>query len=264
MSSATKGIGTTILPPGCEKLDRHPDLSVDQYNAMVKWCRDAIHHNDDFLYDKNLFDKAISIAKQAFNVPVESILSFVRNMHLFHVKITSRQVKAKIDNEYMPRYVDQGESIWNIAKSARYPPYLLARAMLEVILHPIHVGRQGVKEAVRDPIRKLANPAVIAEAYQRSEMFPGPPMCRDSVSYTTDNQDIEYNRATRLAREISHVIALDPMYGPGHDERRHIVGLKYERLLESLLTSMGTFGAAFKLLEVLLVLWINPLVLLCS
>lgn len=214
-----------------EKLERHPDLSVDQYKAMVKWCRDAIDHNADFLYDKDLFDDAIASASRRFHLPPDSLISLLRNTHVWHVKIITRSVKAKLAS-HVDRYVRNGESMWHIAYSNRYPPCLLARAMLEVLLKPKNsfaLGRKGLTEAMRDPVGKLGCATGIHDDYLSSEQFPGPPY-----------NGIGDKPLTRLAREVLHVIAVDPMYGPDHDQARHTIGVEYERLLEQLLIDMGT------------------------
>lgn len=44
---------------------------------------------------------------------------------------------------------------------------------------------------------------------------------------------------TRLSWEVERAIATDPMYGPSHDQRRHMVGIEYEVLLEEKLKGMG-------------------------
>jgi hypothetical protein len=215
-----------------EKLERHPDLSVDQYNSIVKWCRDAIDYNADFLYDKSLFDDAIASASRRFHLPPHSLNSLLRNTHVWHVKITTRSVKAKLAS-HIERYVRNGESILHIARSNRYPPCLLARAMLEVLLKSKTAsaqGRKGLTEAMRDPVGKLGCAAAIHDDYLSSEQFPGPPY--NGIGDTT---------LTRLAREVLHVVAVDPMYGPEHDEARHTIGIEYERLLEQMLTDMGTY-----------------------
>ena len=209
-----------------ENLKRHPDLSIDQYNSVVKWCRDAIDNNADFLYDRRAFDQAIADASLRYNLPIQSITSLIRNTHALHVKVSSRYVKAKIDSHCVPRYARKGESLWHIAKSIQYPPFLFARAMLEVLLDP-SISRTTLKNIVRDPITRLGDISAIANEYHYSEAFPGP----DEYSQIA---------TTRLARELMHVIALDPMYGPEHDAARHAIGVHYERLLEELLTSIGT------------------------
>jgi hypothetical protein len=214
-------------------LERHPDLSVDQYNSVVKWCRDAIENNADFLYEKRFFDQAIADASLRFDMPIQSITSLVRNTHLFHVKITSRYIKAKISSHYVERYARKGESLWQIAKSIRYPPYLFARAMLEVLLRP-SINRSTLTNIMRDPVTRVGHVSAMADEYQCSEAFPGP--------HDHDSSSNSQITTTRLVRELLHVIALDPMYGPEHDATRHAIGVQYERLLEDLLTSIGTYG----------------------
>lgn len=227
-TSKTVLLEESTTTPSRKELEWHPDLSVDQYNSVVKWCREAIDNNADFLYDRHAFDQAIADASLRYDMPIKSIISLIRNTHVFHVKGTARSIKAKIPTHYIHRYTQKGESLWQIAKSIRYPPYPFARAMLDVILHA-SISRNSLTTVMRDPVTRLSHVSVLAEVYQCSETFPGPSLSDSQSSVST----------TRLAREVLHVIALDPMYGPEHDAVRHSIGVEYERLLEELLTSMG-------------------------
>ena len=48
--------------------------------------------------------------------------------------------------------------------------------------------------------------------------------------------------ATRIQWEVQQAIAADPMYGPRHDQRRHLIGVEYEVMLEERLKEMGESG----------------------
>jgi hypothetical protein len=225
---------TTTIP--IKKLERHPPLSLEQYDSIVSWCREAIDQNHDFLYDATIFDTALLQARQQYNAySTSSLQSFVRNTHVWHVKYTTRKVKSQLASHVI-RYAQHGDSVWKIAKDNGYPPYLLARAMLELLLSSNSVGRKGLTEAMRDPMGKLGTISAIAHEYQASEQFDGPIL----FVPTDDTDDTTQRTTTRLAKEVMNVIAMDPMYGPKHDEVRHNIGLEYEALLEHVLTCMGT------------------------
>mmetsp|Transcript_27924 Transcript_27924/g.41223 ORF Transcript_27924/g.41223 Transcript_27924/m.41223 type:complete len:358 (+) Transcript_27924:140-1213(+) len=207
---------------------RHPDLSVNQYNSIVKWCDNAIDQNQDFLYDISLFTKALADACTEYQIQRDSLNSLMRNTHVWHVKKTTRAVKNRMVS-HAERY-SRGQSIAQIAKENRYPPYLMARAMLEVLLNNQKISRKGLTEAMRNPVAKLGDPSVLAEKYFISESYPSPPVSRELLE---QNPSI-----SRLAREVLHVIEIDPMYGPTHDEARHRIGNDYEVLLVDVLKSM--------------------------
>lgn len=210
---------------------RHPELTVTQYDGIVQWCQDAIDENKDFLYDVKLFDQAMHDASVRYQIQPTSLNSLMRNTHVWHVKITTRHVKAALSKQnpgsMVHDYIHKGKSLWQIAKSLRYPPYLVARNMLEVLTT---IPRKSLTDAMRDPVAKLGNTTVVLRPeYIASESFAGPPRDYDAVD------------TTRLAREVLHVLAMDPMYGPTHDAARHSIGVEYERLLEELLDKIGTF-----------------------
>jgi hypothetical protein len=89
------------------------------------------------------------------------------------------------------------------------------------------LGRKEISKAMQDPETKLGHVAVIKEEYRASEDIR-------QIFEDGCNQSL-----TRLAREVRHVIEVDPMYGPVHDEARHQVGLEYEALLGKVLRAMG-------------------------
>lgn len=208
---------------------KHPDLSLAQYKAIVKWCDNAISQNQDFLYDVSLFTKALKKTCAEYQIQWDSLNSLLRNTHVGHVKKITRNVKNRMSN-HAERYT-RGHSIAEIAKDNRYPPYLMARAMLEVLLNNKKISRKGLTEAMRNPVAKLGDPSVLAEKYSTSESYPSPPVSEEILE---KNPTI-----SRLAREILYVIELDPMYGPSHDEARHRIGNDYEMLLVDILKSMG-------------------------
>lgn len=210
---------------------RHPELTVSQYDGIVQWCQDAIDENKDFLYDVTLFDQAMHDASVRYQIQPTSLNSLLRNTHVWHVKITTRHVKAALSSSkqnpaVVHDYSHKGKSLWQIAKSLRYPPYLVARNMLEVLTT---IPRKGLTDAMRDPVAKLGTTVLLLRPeYIASESsFEGP---------------LQYAAETRLAREVLHVLAMDPMYGPTHDAARHTIGVKYERLLEELLDKIGKAG----------------------
>ena len=45
--------------------------------------------------------------------------------------------------------------------------------------------------------------------------------------------------STRIAMEVQEAIEHDPLYGPMHDRRRHLVGIEYEVILEQKLRDIG-------------------------
>jgi len=208
---------------------RHPDLSPEQYNSIVKWCDDAIRKNKNFLYDASLFTRALTEACEKHQIQWDSLNSLLRNTHVSHVKKITRHIKNQMTN-YAESYAN-GKCIVQIAKDNRYPPYLMARAMLEVLLNDQEIGRKGLTEAMRNPVLKLGNQPVLAERFKESERHAGPSI--SSEEFLEENPSL-----SRLSREVIHAINLDPMYGPVHDEARHRIGNEYEELLVKVLDSM--------------------------
>jgi len=135
-------------------------------------------------------------------------------------------------------------SILNLAKKINYPPSMVARAIVE------HVAsfdaalnrRKVITEAIRDPIRILSSPTIIAEAYRGSERVLNTKAEELTVRDPFSGQYIfhsEHNQITRLAREVMEATQADPLYGPRFDKERNFVGVEYEIILEQTLRAMG-------------------------
>jgi len=189
-------------------------------------------------------------ACEEYKIQWDSLNSLLRNTHVSHVKKITRHIKSMITTKHAESYVVRGKYIVQIAKENKYPPYLMARAMIEVLLvvnnndshrHQENNNknddgsgssrRKGLTEAMRDPVLKLGHASVLSERYRESERHPGPP--------PPPSDDEKKNPSlSRICREVIHAINLDPMYGPIHDETRHRIGNKYEELLVKILESM--------------------------
>jgi hypothetical protein len=152
-------------------------------------------------------------------------MSFIRNLHLNHVKKTAPKVKVAMHKRYLADYCN-GASILSLAKSANYPPYLFARFFVESITD---LARPLIGDAVSHPAEKIPDPSIIKPAYRHSEGVRQP-----SASYPT-----------RLAQELQEAVQVDPLYGPRHDVSRRHVGVEYEVVLETQLASIGTWRQSF-------------------
>jgi hypothetical protein len=146
-------------------------------------------------------------------------MSFIRNLHLNHVKKTAPKVKVAMNKRYLADYCN-GESILSLAKYANYPPYLFARFFVESITD---LARPLIGDAVSNPEEKIHDPTIIKEAYRHSEGVRQP-----RAPYRT-----------RLAQELQEAVQVDPLYGPRHDVSRRNVGVEYEVVLETQLASIG-------------------------
>jgi hypothetical protein len=93
--------------------------------------------------------------------------SFIRNIHLYHVKSTAPKVK-KLLSKYLEEY-KRGKSIKQLAKEANYPPYLFCRFVVEQAANLGGKGKSGLTMAMRDPIGELGNLKIINKLFLASE-----------------------------------------------------------------------------------------------
>jgi len=139
----------------------------------------------------------------------------------------------------------EGMSILNLAKKINYPPSMVARTIVEHVASfdgALTNRRKFITEAIRDPIRKLSSPTIIAEAYRASERVLSAKAEESTIRDPFSGQYIfhsEHNETTRLAREVIEATHADPLYGPRFDKERNFVGVEYEIILEETLRAMG-------------------------
>ena len=190
------------------------------YDAIEQHFRKSITQGLDFLFDTKMFEEELLRLVDTYDVPYELLQSFIRNLHIIHVKRTAPKVKDSLSS--LLQQYSQGNAIKDIAKKVNYPPYLFARYIVEAVA--VSTGgnkKKALAKAMRNPEQFLGNLDAISEDFRCTEP--------STVFRTT----------TRLAQEVREAINADPMYGPVHDRDRHVVGIEYEVVLEFKLHAMG-------------------------
>jgi len=237
---------------------KHPTKpkKSSNYERAEEWCRDVVKKGHDLLFNVEIFDAELAKASRDLGFPLESLNSFLRNIHLQYVKkrsyVIRNQMQSNIIEEYTGTIGAGGKSILQLAKKYNFPPSLLARAVIE---HVTIYEKKKVTQALRDPLNKLSSAEVILEKHKLSEStsnkpksmpidpFTGNPM--DMVdgllasTPTSSSIGVGVPQITRLAREVIDATNSDPLYGPRFDRERQYVGVEYEILLERSLSSMN-------------------------
>eukprot|EP00977_Amphora_coffeiformis_P026952 scaffold31831_cov168-Amphora_coffeaeformis.AAC.3 len=153
-----------------------------------------------------------------------ALVSFIRNIHVNHIKKTSPKVKADLQ-QYIDEYCD-GATMLTLAKKANYPPFLFARYMVEGLTH---IPKPDIGKAVANPSQMITDSSVLQPLYRRSE----------EVCMGGDNGQLLAPFTTRLAQELHQALTMDPLCGPRHDVARRMVGVEFEVVLEKQLSSIG-------------------------
>jgi hypothetical protein len=166
---------------------------VAQYNAVDLWSRKAVSSGAEFLFDPVMFHDALYKASKEFEFPfevrwrpatmwqldpenirlltnscasIQALVSFFRNTHLRHAKKTSSFVRGRVDQ--IAEEYTKGTTILSLAISNNYPPCLFSRILVESISN---VGKRGLTDSMRDPVRHLGDPSIIDAEYLSSEMI---------------------------------------------------------------------------------------------
>lgn len=177
-------------------------------------------------------------------IPQQSLHSLLRNIHLVHVKKFSYILR----NDFRRHLKDyaKGKSIVDVARGINYPPYMVARVVVENVTSLAEQNvRKAVTEAMRNPKGILGSSDVLCPEYRCSEStgvlrscgLHGSPV-RVCPFSGRANKESSISQS-RLSLEVIDAIASDPLYGPRHDRDRHSVGLEYEIILEQALLSMN-------------------------
>jgi hypothetical protein len=153
----------------------------------------------------------------------QTLLSFVRNLHLIHVKRKAPYVKEFLPS-HVKDYCEGRSTIKELAIKANYPPYLFARYIVEAVV--ANSSKKVLAKIMKDPIGELTLEMIDPLYYEAEKRF---------IEQSADTS------TTRLALQVQQAVNCDPMYGPYHDKERHIVGIEYEVVLEHYLQQTGTY-----------------------
>jgi hypothetical protein len=179
----------------------------EHYDTIEQWIRQSLFECSDFLYDRDLFQKELRRIWEQYDVPVESLYSFFRNIQLFHIKKNSHSIKTS-----MPELLDQlqnGTTILMLARQVNCPPHLLARRIVEATTT---LKKKELTAAMRDPTK------ITADAITHDRWRSLRPILAEQVREAQDH---------------------DPLQSQHADKERHIVGIEMEVVLEHCLQEMG-------------------------
>eukprot|EP00550_Attheya_septentrionalis_P004605 CAMPEP_0198290534 /NCGR_PEP_ID=MMETSP1449-20131203/8359_1 /TAXON_ID=420275 /ORGANISM="Attheya septentrionalis, Strain CCMP2084" /LENGTH=368 /DNA_ID=CAMNT_0043989043 /DNA_START=158 /DNA_END=1264 /DNA_ORIENTATION=- len=238
-----------------------------RYDDASAWCREVVSGGHVMLFDPDMFHSELTKASKQFDIPYESLHSFLRNVHLIHIKRTHHWVRSQLFVEqphYLQAYTTTGtsttattatqegdtrRSILEMARHLNHPPYMMARLVVEhMVCNTTTTTTTGpskkfVTEAMRDPMNKLGTLEAIDPQYHSSQSFPSNTTKQPSVvkvdAFSGRPVPLPSQPVTRLATEVMEAIDSDPMYGPRQDRERHFVGLEHELMLEQSLRAMG-------------------------
>ena len=170
-------------------------------------------------------------------------MSFIRNVHVNHIKRTAPKVKANLKH-FATEYLN-GTSILTLAKEANYPPFLFARFMVE---HLTSLPKNDVGAAVTHPGQYLTDVSVLRLMYRQDAEAQQKPLSFNSPFSTQ-----------RLAQEIHEAAMADPLCGPRHDVARRMVGVEFEVVLEHQLSDLGKHFWSIGTLARTVILFLAPL-----
>ena len=145
----------------------------NSYDQAEKWCRQQVMKKPmvQLFYDVKLFHKTLKQTSKALNFPFQvwircihkswqlvrlnwlkqykqqSLLSLIRTTHLQALKLATATVKRDI-SFHLDQYCN-GDSILKIAKSAAFPPFLMARLLVDELT--IYIGRKELAKIMREP-----------------------------------------------------------------------------------------------------------------
>lgn len=158
----------------------------------------------------------------------------------------------------MKRHVEdyvRGSRILDMARSMNYPPYHVARLIVENVADlrcgagagstgsgtggngpagSASTNKKAVTEAMREPQRVLGDPSIVKPEYRSSEENGSSSTKSSSSSSPPPSAPL-----SRLATEVIEAMRSDPLYGPKQDRERQSVGLEHEEMLEKALEAMG-------------------------
>ncbi|KAG7336821.1 TPD sequence-motif-containing protein [Nitzschia inconspicua] len=199
-----------------------------RYDQVEQWCRHEIAAGSDFLFDSIAFEATMKRTSRDLQFPLESLQSFFRNIYVQHIKSRSFQVKSQCNN-YVEQY-RKGSSILQLAQTANFSPYLMARVIVENVAIIPDDKKKFLTAAMRDPMHYLGRVDCVRDEFLDIE----------HQWATEEKERISSATApTRLATEVNEAIDSDPLSGPRSDRAKHFVGIEFEVALEHMLRTRG-------------------------
>lgn len=223
-------------------------ITCSDFDAAEAWIRQAVKAGHPLFFSPTVFASAMADAQTQFNMPVESLSSFLRSIHLIHVKKNAHVLRNNV-KRHVEDYV-RGSRILDMARSMNYPPYHVARLIVENVADlrcaagtgstgsgtggngaagSASTNKKAVTEAMREPQRVLGDPSIVKSEYRSSEENRSSSSTKSSPSPPL----------SRLATEVIEAMRSDPLYGPKQDRERQSIGLEHEEMLEKALEAMG-------------------------
>mmetsp|Transcript_7768 Transcript_7768/g.11651 ORF Transcript_7768/g.11651 Transcript_7768/m.11651 type:complete len:285 (+) Transcript_7768:103-957(+) len=205
------------------------------YERADNWCKGVVKKGHDLLFCGDRYDTEISKAAKDVNFSIDSLSSFLRNMHLTYVKKRSYVIRNQMHSHILVEYCE-GASILSLAKKYNFPPSLLARGIVENITI---FEKKEVTKAMKDPFVKLSALEHIFGPFRASEDAIQSENAEPLVDPFSGAPLECPIHASRLAREVVEATNSDPLYGPRVEKERNYVGIEYEIILERALRSMN-------------------------
>jgi len=224
-------------------------MSISSYDAAENWIRHAVKSGHPLFFSPTVFADALEDAAAQFSMPVESLSSFLRSIHLIHVKRNAHVLRSNV-KRHVEDYV-RGSRILDMARAMNYPPYHVARLIVENVAN-LNTGSGGeggrnaagstsssgnkkaLTEAMREAQRVLGDPSIVKPEYRLSEENGSLSSSSSLLSSSLSSPPL-----SRLATEVIEAMRSDPLYGPKQDRERQSVGLEHEDMLEKALGAMN-------------------------
>lgn len=222
-----------------------PEVSLEQYLAAEEWCNSLLVSEPActpntlvFVSNPNtLLQDTIAAASRDIGLPSNSLESLLRNKHVVYVKRMAPVVRSKL-MDFLKSWIvansndGQNKTIVHLATELRYPPYLLARLIVERLVDL--KGKKGLTLVMREPKKMLMNEEVSLKLDEE--------LCANHSNLNLSAEQCKrsgINICYRLADEVQQAIDCDPLSGPRHEVERRRLGLEYEAKLEQTLTRLG-------------------------
>jgi hypothetical protein len=133
------------------------------------------------------------------------------------VKKTAPSIKNNL-SDMIQDILQEKATILELSRKWNFPPYLLARSILETTVDFTTVGE--------------------TKKQMLSDLLHYPQKLKD-MSLLPMYQSVRLSAHTLLERQSKEALDADPMYGVKSDRDRHLVGIEYEIVLEYYLNCMS-------------------------
>ena len=183
----------------------------------------------------------LTLCAQDVNLSYDGFLSLLRNVQSQSVRRSAGRLKS-LSSLHLREYTEGASTLLELSVRENFPPFLLAKNVVEAFLSqqglPLSAVKKRSTDVMKDPVRSMLrhfgnNGCIVSDAgmLRRSERR-GAAVEPRLDPFSNRKVGDEDGEARGFAADVMECIVADPIYGSRHDKYRRSVGIEVSSVVE--------------------------------